>query len=127
MAFPSNDFPFSLASRTSLGEQVVVPSSQIDSSLNSTLASALSAGYNVVGIFSTCTMTVGTGDLLLYHNVEFFSQIEIFEFQEYFDFEFGSFHGVYVHLMVKVGIVHFLFTDAIVKVLFGWLVKCFIG
>jgi hypothetical protein len=127
MTFPANDFTFSLASGTSLGEQIVIPSSEIDSSLNFTLSSTVFAGDNIVGIFSSGSMTVRAGDLFFDHDIELFSEVKVFEFEEDFDFEFRAFHGIDIHFVIQVGIIHFLLTHSIVQVLFVGVIQCLIG
>lgn len=118
VTFSSNNFTFSLASGTSLSEKIVISTSQINSSLDSSLTSTLSACYNIIRIFSTCSFTMRAGNLFFDHNIKLLSKIKIFEFQKNFNFKFRSFHSIYVHLMMKIGVVHFLFSNSVIKILF---------
>lgn len=67
-----------------------------------------------------------TCDLFLYHDIELFSEIEIFQLKEDFDFKLRAFHAVDVHFVMKVGIVHFILSDSVIKILFVWFIQCLI-
>ena len=60
MTFPADDFTFSLASGTSLSEQIVIASTEINSSLNFTLSATVLASDDIVGILSAGSMAVWT-------------------------------------------------------------------
>ena len=72
-------------------------------------------------------MTVWTSDLFLHHNIELFAEIEVFEFQKDFDFEFRTFHRINVHFVVKIRIVHFLFSHSVVEILSARVIKSLIS
>ena len=72
-------------------------------------------------------MAVWAGDLFLNHYVKLFAKIKIFKFEEDFDFKFGAFHSVNIHFVVQIRIVHFLFTDSVVKVFFPCVIKCLVS
>lgn len=61
----ANDLPFSLASRADLSIEVIVASSQFNSTGDSTLSSALLASHDVVRVLSTCAFAVRASYLLL--------------------------------------------------------------
>ena len=61
------------------------------------------------------------------HDIELFSEVKVFEFEEDFDFEFRAFHGIDIHFVVQVGIIHFLLTHSIVQVLFVGVIQGLIG
>ncbi len=61
------------------------------------------------------------------HDIEFLSEVKVFEFEEDLDFEFGAFHGIDVHFMVQVGIVHFLLADSVIEILFAGVIECLVS
>lgn len=65
--------------------------------------------------------------MFLDHDVELFTKVEVFEFKKDFNFELGAFHGIDIHFVVQVRIVHFLFAHSVVEVLFARIVKCLVG
>lgn len=114
MALPADDFALALASRTDLRVHVVISTSQLHPSRHSALTRALMAGHHIVWIFSASALAVRTSHLFLDKHVQLFTQVEILEFQEDLDLEFGSFELVEVKLMVDIGIIHLLDTNPIV-------------
>ena len=95
--------------------------------MDSSLTAAFFAGHNIIRILSSSTVTMWAGDLFLNHYIELFAKIEIFKFEENFDFEFRAFHGINVHFVIKIRIVHFLLSDPVVKVLFSRVVQCLVS
>jgi len=65
MALSANNLSFSLTARTGLCVEVIISSSQLNSSGDSSLTSTFTAGYHVVGIFSSSSLAVRTCYLFL--------------------------------------------------------------
>lgn len=114
MAFSAYDFAFALAPRTHLCVEIIVSSSQLDPTCDSTLSTALLTGDDIVGILSPCTFAMGTSHLFLHENIELLAKVEVFEFEEDFDFELGAFQLVEVELLIDIRVVHLFNADAVV-------------
>lgn len=60
MAFSSNDFSFSLTPGTGLGKQIIITSTKVDSSLDFTLSTTVSASDDIVRILGASSVAVRT-------------------------------------------------------------------
>jgi hypothetical protein len=79
VAFSSNNLSLTLASWTGLSEQVIVSSTQIYSSLSSSLSTAFPALYNIIWVLSPSSVAMRTRDLFFDHNVKLFSKVKVFK------------------------------------------------